>query len=148
MSNYYSHLKADSFEPSHVTVLVGVSGCGKSRTCFDISRRKPCIYFEVGQQYDLNHLFPLLETSKKIESELTDYTDFCCCALIVARIITLEHLQFTVDDVWKPFLLPIQKSFAFQRLVHKLFMKIVNECEPSSVIARAKSKSYLTRHMF
>jgi adenylate kinase len=65
-------LPSKCFSGRNVTVMIGVSGCGKTRTCTDIGKRYPCLYFEVSKHSDFLKMLDGLEvlpTDKNLEIE-------------------------------------------------------------------------------
>ena len=55
-------------------VLIGVSGCGKTRTCFDYCRKKFGLYFDCTKDTDFANLCSELERSQLTRGEVTEET--------------------------------------------------------------------------
>jgi hypothetical protein len=74
-------------------VLVGVAGCGKSRTCFDICRNHMCIYLDWAHHCDLSLAKSLLERIKRptnlsdssCESEFEKNVELLTMRILVSR---------------------------------------------------------------
>ncbi|KAJ3371486.1 hypothetical protein HDU84_001276, partial [Entophlyctis sp. JEL0112] len=47
-------------------VLIGVSGCGKTRTCYDYARHRWCLYFDCTKDVDLFAMIDLLMAHKRL----------------------------------------------------------------------------------
>ena len=67
--------------------MIGVKGCGKSRTCMDIGATRPCLYFEGIQHTDLNWVLSKLQESSETDYDALSLNDFLsalavCCTNI------------------------------------------------------------------
>lgn len=82
-----------------IKVLIGVSGCGKSRTCFDIGRFRFVIYFDCFADLDIKELVsrliilaPKLKTAEsQVEFEMHSQRLIKC--LLLSRLIVLTQLR-------------------------------------------------------
>ncbi|KAJ3336489.1 hypothetical protein HDU83_009403, partial [Entophlyctis luteolus] len=79
-------------------VLIGVSGCGKTRTCFDYARHRWCLYFDCTKDVDLFAMVDVLTARKpliKTEASQQAFEDFSTKlikSLIGARMLVLRVL--------------------------------------------------------
>ncbi|ORY37260.1 hypothetical protein BCR33DRAFT_683173 [Rhizoclosmatium globosum] len=79
-------------------ILIGVSGCGKTRTCFDYARHEWCIYFDCTKDADLVTLISQLEAKIPIikteinQERFESVSKKCIRALIGTRMLVLSLL--------------------------------------------------------
>ncbi|TPX38980.1 hypothetical protein CcCBS67573_g10688, partial [Chytriomyces confervae] len=77
-------------------ILVGASGCGKTRTCYDFARYQWCLYYDCSEDADFRTLIRLLiiaapsVKSPKEQQKFEDISEHLLRCLIVARIIVLQ----------------------------------------------------------
>ncbi|KAJ3228124.1 hypothetical protein HDU81_006299 [Chytriomyces hyalinus] len=81
---------------AETVVLVGVSGCGKTRTCNDFARHTWCLYFDCAKEFDFLSMIKMLErvvpASKSLESQqaFEDISEKLLLCLLSARLIVLQ----------------------------------------------------------
>jgi hypothetical protein len=76
-----------------ITVMIGVKGCSKSRTCMDNGATRPCLYFEGTQHTDLNW-----GLSKLHEFSETDYDALSLKRHFICSRCLLHEYQYLA--VW------------------------------------------------
>jgi hypothetical protein len=113
-----------------VAVLIGVSGCGKTRTCFDMCRSLWCLYFDCTQDVDFSAMVEELvvirpltksETSQQLFEEHTTRLIKC---LLATRLLVLWVILSHDPDA-KPFdWLCTQRSTRTRTLFSKIFKRL------------------------
>jgi hypothetical protein len=113
-----------------VIVLIGVSGCGKTRTCFDLCRSLWCVYFDCTEDADFSAMVEQLvlirpqtktETSQQLFEEQSQRLIKC---LLAARFLVLWVILYNDPSV-KPFdWLCIQRSARTRSLFSTLFERL------------------------
>ena len=122
----YRKLPHDSYKNRNITVLVGVSGCGKSRTCMDIAMSHDrSLYFEISMHEDIKSIIDMLDDSLLQNRELVKYSKNLFAAVFLARIAILETLSLTCRRKF----LSYQKSKSFQTICLKLVQELLRKCE-------------------
>ncbi|KAI8831054.1 hypothetical protein BJ741DRAFT_327694 [Chytriomyces cf. hyalinus JEL632] len=80
-------------------ILIGVSGCGKTRTCYDYARHHWCLYFDCAKDSDVQAMIGLLKTKNPpIKNDYTQnvfevYSETMINALIATRLLVLKILR-------------------------------------------------------
>ena len=77
-------------------VMIGVSGCGKTRTCFDICRGNFSLYFDCTHP-DFKKMIELLEEERKkksvtMQEEFESFSTKILQCVIIARLLVLRAL--------------------------------------------------------
>jgi hypothetical protein len=88
----YYRVPKESFSANQVTVLVGVSGCGKSRTCMDIASRHKCLYFE-GVANEFQRLTDSLSQYNVANEVFVNLSKRYLSCIILSRIMILNKLE-------------------------------------------------------
>ncbi|KAJ2989199.1 hypothetical protein HDV02_005127, partial [Globomyces sp. JEL0801] len=111
-------------------VLIGVSGCGKTRTCFDLGRTRFVIYFDCFADQDIKLLIETLNAivpSKKtaaVQVEFESVSLKLVQCLFLSRLIVLSQLR-DQDSSLTPFdWLCYQRSRRTQQLFEALFFQL------------------------
>ena len=111
-----------------VIVLIGVSGCGKTRTCYDLCRKYWGLYFDCAVDVDfiamIDHLTskaPVIKTEES-QIEFENLSNKLIECLIAARLLVLQTLLGDNSGLQCFEWLCIQRS----RRTRKLFLKIFN----------------------
>ncbi|KAI8891956.1 hypothetical protein BC833DRAFT_612966, partial [Globomyces pollinis-pini] len=111
-------------------VLIGVSGCGKTRTCFDLGRTRFVIYFDCFADRDIKLLIETLNAivpSKKtaaVQVEFESVSLKLVQCLFLSRLIVLSQLR-DQDSSLTPFdWLCYQRSSRTQQLFKALFFQL------------------------
>lgn len=118
-------------------VLIGVSGCGKTRSCYDLCRTLWCLSFDCACDSDFLSMLDLLERCRPrektkesqhiFEAESKRLLEF----VITARLFVLKYLC-RGDSMFKPFdWLCTQRSRRTQCLFSKIFQKFLSLSESS-----------------
>ncbi|OAJ41499.1 hypothetical protein BDEG_25082 [Batrachochytrium dendrobatidis JEL423] len=85
--------------------MIGVSGCGKTRTCYDLCRRSWGLYFDCSIDSDFTAMTEKLAPAKKTDKNQAVFeyqSKRLIQCLISARIFVLKTLRETNPDL-KPF---------------------------------------------
>ena len=106
----YERIPKECFNKGRATVLAGVSGCGKSRTCIDIALQRNSLYFDSIAHRDVVNMYEELETKDASPDDLKRTARIYFCALVVARVSLLEH----VSPATKKRVVSFQCSTSFQ----------------------------------
>lgn len=120
-------------------VLIGLSGCGKTRSCYDYARHHWCLYFDCTIDDDVSSMINLLQAHKpsikthETQQAFEELSKMAIQSLISSRMLVLEVLQ--EQGIQKqgggktpvePFdWLCIQRSRRSRRLFTELFRKIL-----------------------
>jgi hypothetical protein len=108
------------------TVMIGVSGCGKTKTCFDICSRVFAIYFDCSSDQDFLQACNILNLSKptihSLETQelFEDFSRHQLLSLIAARLLVLKNLPHTTPRQW----LLIQRSGRTRAFFDKVYLEI------------------------
>ncbi|KAI9352624.1 hypothetical protein BDR26DRAFT_196928 [Obelidium mucronatum] len=116
---------------THYTiVLIGVSGCGKTRTCFDYARRRWCLYFDCTKDADILSMFEILRLSEptiKTDASQNTFEDLSknlIKALISARLLVLRILLARTPNCEQFDWLCIQRSRRTRELFELIFSQL------------------------
>ena len=80
-------------------VLIGVSGCGKTRSCFDLCRIEWCLYFDCSEDNDFLFMLEQLkgirpkEKSEQSQHDFQNHSEYLIQCLISARLFVLNTLR-------------------------------------------------------
>ncbi|KAJ3199385.1 hypothetical protein HK099_003194, partial [Clydaea vesicula] len=91
----YKKLKAVSSGP---TVLIGVSGCGKTATCYHLCRTRFALYFDCyasnNMMYLLQKIAQIVPTEKSEETQwqFENKTRHYISCLLLSRLLVLDYL--------------------------------------------------------
>ncbi len=112
-------------------VMIGVSGCGKTRTCYDLSRKEYVLYFDCAEDFDIHNLFDRLqdrvpkEKTEKLQEDFEKYTKYLIRCLIASRLLVLHqnysNYQTTPFD-W----MCMQRSHTTRNIFSNLFNQLCN----------------------
>ena len=124
---------------AEIIVLIGVSGCGKTRTCYDFCRSQWAIYFDCYSDMDFSCLCqelasrnPPIKTDEK-QSEFESVSAHLINCLLVTRLLVLDTLKIH-DPHIQPFeWLCIQRSARTRTVFAKIF-NILISVERSAVL--------------
>ncbi|KAJ3226072.1 hypothetical protein HDU78_010457 [Chytriomyces hyalinus] len=120
-------------------ILIGVSGCGKTRTCYDYARHHWCLYFDCTEDPDILSMIDGLED--EIPDTITDrsqkafeaYSKKAIKSLIAARLLVLRILREKPN--YSPFDWHcVQRSMRSRRLFKLVFLQLVTY--PQTVVSR------------
>ncbi|KAI9335693.1 hypothetical protein BDR26DRAFT_936336 [Obelidium mucronatum] len=113
-------------------VLIGVSGCGKTRTCYDYGRHRWCYYFDCTKDIDFITMINLLEgrnpraKTEESQHEFEEYSKACIRSLITGRMIVLRTI-LVQNPNFKPFeWFCMQRSRRSRILFNTLFLQLVS----------------------
>jgi hypothetical protein len=133
-----------------VIVLIGVSGCGKTRTCYDLCRKYWGLYFDCTVDVDFITMIDKLEVirprfkteeNQQIFEEESKRHIEC---LIVTRLLVLQTLYQRNPNLECFKWLCIQRSRRSQKLFSKIFTKLCQlPWSVSSVIYQQLKKTFL-----
>ena len=115
------------------TVLVGVSGCGKSRTCIDIGSNRLCLYFEGEFALDFNWAIQLLKTSKLTEDDFETLSCELFRCVFLARMLLLGALGVESNPRRAT---SFQKARSFQAVAMSLAGSLFKNTSTSDILAR------------
>jgi hypothetical protein len=115
---------------THHVVLIGVSGAGKTRTCFDISRQEYTLYIDCHLDFDFLHMLErFIEAQPELLSEQEQYrfeklcfdefTKFLLCRLLSLNSL-IERQKVTNPFDWFSFQRSFQSQEAFVDFKYKL----------------------------
>jgi hypothetical protein len=142
----YKSIPAASFSSNNVTILVGVSGCGKSRTCTDICLQRPCLYFEGNLHFDLLWVVDTLKSSSEQGQGLELETKKLLNALFLARIFLLNKLVLENDAITDKNrkMHSYQKSVSFQNECQNLASKLAeSDYKALATLTKGSLKGYV-----
>jgi hypothetical protein len=84
---------------NQTTILIGVSGCGKTRTCYDLCRKYWGLYFDCVIDIDFNAMIDNLESStspiktEETQKKIEKKSKRLIKCLIAARLLVLQTLR-------------------------------------------------------
>ena len=113
-------------------VLIGVSGCGKTRTCFDMGRRYFVLFFDCVNDYDFHAMISKLEIHRvqtKTEENQLFYealSERLVKCLISARLIVLSTIYQNNSELLFFEWFCIQRSRRSQLFFTDIFEKLSN----------------------
>ncbi|KAI3661131.1 hypothetical protein MP638_000468 [Amoeboaphelidium occidentale] len=119
----YERISQQCFDGGSVTVLAGVSGCGKSRTCIDIGLHHKSLYIDCYSHRDFKNMCEMLEKEDGPNDFLKETAVKYFYALVVARVSLLNHLKPATMYRF----LSLQCSASFQS-TSKFFMMELLRC--------------------
>ncbi|KAJ3288383.1 hypothetical protein HDU76_007676 [Blyttiomyces sp. JEL0837] len=112
-------------------VLIGVSGCGKTRSCYDYARHHWCLYFDCTKDADIRSMINTLESSKTFgkkteESQQTfeDLSKKVIKSLIASRMLVLRILRGQKQNFEPYDWLCTQRSRRTRQLFKKIFYTV------------------------
>ncbi|ORY25095.1 hypothetical protein BCR33DRAFT_705851 [Rhizoclosmatium globosum] len=115
---------------SNTIILIGVSGCGKTRTCFDYARHRWCLLFDCTKDIDvfsmiglLNSHQPLIKTEYS-QKEFEHLSEKLIMSLIGARMLVLRSLLEQNAEFRQFEWLCIQRSRRTQKLFDQIFSSL------------------------
>jgi len=113
-----------------VIVLIGVSGCGKTRTCYDLCRKVWGLYFDCTVDVDFNAMIGKLEVIRSpIKTEETqqvfeEESRRLVECLIATRLLVLQTLRERYPNLQFFEWLCIQRSRRSRNLFSDIFTKL------------------------
>jgi hypothetical protein len=111
-------------------VLIGVSGCGKTRTCYDLCRKYWGLYFDCTADVDFNAMIANLEVIRpRIKTEeaqqvFVEESKRLVECLIATRLLVLQTLRERYPNLKFFEWLCIQRSRRSRNLFSQIFTKL------------------------
>ncbi|KAJ3228125.1 hypothetical protein HDU81_006300 [Chytriomyces hyalinus] len=128
-------------------ILIGVSGCGKTRTCYDFARHQWCLYFDCALDSAVHFMTSALEDvaprskSLKRQQEFERTSEKYLMYLMSARMLVLKLWRQENLDPFK--WLCIQRSRRTQPLLQAVFTEFTNYTMPmvSAIFSELRSQT-------
>ena len=136
---------------NRTVVLIGVSGCGKTRSCYDLCRHRWCLYFDCSIDDDFIYMLDQLENcrpsekSEQSQQTFENHSKRLIKCLIGARLFVLKSLRDINTNLTSFDWLCTQRSRRTRLLFYRIFKKLSNSNGSLSSALYEKLKDILQK---